>query len=195
MKTKIYKSEGYYRLLVNDDKVNHFHKSQDPILLGCITHYANTGFWTVLDFRLSTHCLPSAYLIDGIEEFVAKDEEEAQHVKNTLEHYRISNDNPLSFYWNRYYCTSFDGADKFPTQADNEKFLYVPRHACYSFKKANEKLMEMKTYWEAVRDDKITADHLIPNPNLQRSSSEFIFDRTMKKIKQQEQEQASKFKP
>ena len=43
MKTKINKSEGYYRLLVNDDKVNRFHKSQDPILLGCITHYANTG--------------------------------------------------------------------------------------------------------------------------------------------------------
>lgn len=185
MKTKISKSEGYYKLLVGDEKVNNFYKSEKPILLGCISNYAATGFWTVLDFRLSSYCFPSAYLLDGVEVLKAKDTEELEFIKNNLQHYKISEDDPMELYWNRYYCTSFDGADRYPTEEDQKRFLYVPRQACFSFKKAQEKLSEMKKYWEEQNIDYskgITAEHLIHNPELQKSASDFITERVLKEL-------------
>ncbi len=59
MKTKIIKSKGYYKLIVNDEQVNSYHKSSEPILLGCLSNYADSKNWTLSDFRLSEHLLPS----------------------------------------------------------------------------------------------------------------------------------------
>ena len=177
MKTTIDKSRGYYRLLLTDPQINSAHKAHEPILLGCISNYFDSQNWTVSDLRLSEHMLPSPYLCNSVEEFIAKDEEEFKNITSQLSHYNVG-ENPLSLSWNTYNTIVLDGADR----VDEAVSLNFPRFACFSFSKGMEKLTEMKEYWENVHEPIITSEHLIHNPNRQLSSSHFFFQRTMAKL-------------
>ena len=171
MKTKIIKSKGYYKLIVNDEQVNSYHKSSEPILLGCLSNYANSKNWTLSDFRLSEHLLPSPYLSNSLEEYIANDEEEYLSILSQLRNYRTS-DRPLHLLWNTYNTIVLDDADNQPSLSG----LNFPEWAFFTYKKGFEKLIEMKNYWENVNEKFISAEHLIENKHRQPSSSHFSFE-------------------
>lgn len=169
MKTKIVKSKGVYQLIIDDKKINEAYSFSDPILLACLSNYADSQNWTLSDVRLSENLNLSPYLFNSVEEYNAHNEEEFHSIISQLRTYKTS-DKPLHLYWNTYNTLVLDDADNQPSL----KGLNFPDFACFSFQHGYQKLREMKEFWENIQEPYPTSEHLIENKHRQPSSSSFF---------------------
>lgn len=63
VKTKIKRSKGSYRLVVDDKVINKEYEcsQKEPVVLAVISNFFDSGCWSVEDFRLTRHRIPSPY--------------------------------------------------------------------------------------------------------------------------------------
>ena len=175
MKTKIVKSKGLYNLIIDDPKINGAFSFNDPILLACLSNFADSKNWTLSDVRLSEHLNLSPYLFNSVEEYKAHNEEEFQSIISKLKTYRIS-DTPLHIIWNTYNTIVLDDADNHPSLHG----LDFPNFACFSFKHGYKKLCAMKDFWENIQEPYPTPAHLIENKHRQPNSLSFFHEYFLK---------------
>lgn len=172
MKTKIKKSKGYYRLVVDDEEINKKYGFKESIVLGCITEFWDAKQWRVEDYRLKEHLMPSPYLEDGVQVFKPRNEKEKQLLMDSLHTYKISEDGTFS--WDRFNATRFEGGD-LPCLTDKTLKQYSPV-ARFTFKKAYQLLLEQKEFWDNYDKKDLCFDEIrIENPHRQISESEILF--------------------
>lgn len=190
MKTKITKSEGYYKLIVDDPVVNATSQFGGPIVLACITEFAHMKCWSFDDYRLKDHLIPSPYLNDSNEEiykFTELPQEDKDLILSKVTTYTIGEDGNL-FYW-RFVTTDLDG--DIPTNDKRRQLTdgsFLTTAACFTFKAAQTKLKEAKEFWDSYEGS--LTDPIVKRENkyIQPHSSSFTCEMTefkerMKKYK------------
>lgn len=193
MKTKIIKSKGYYKLVVDDPEVNaKYNCEKNPILLGCITEFWDASQWRVEDYRLKQNLLPSPYLEDGVQVYTPKNQEEKDFLIKSLHTY---NENEKGeFVWDRFNSTRFEGGD-LPCLTDKSLTQYSTV-ARFTFKKAFKLLQEQKEFWENFDKKDLKIDEVrIENPYRQISESEISFHFIMERIEKEKTSSGKKIKP
>lgn len=172
MKTKIIKSEGYYKLVVADEKINEKYDctNENPIVLGNMINYFNTGCWTVCDYRLTKTRIPSEYVEEGFQHYSYETQEEKNLVISKIHSYYIDEDNK-QISWHRFDSTAYDGDNPSHTDKTGAKQTFTAR---FTFKGAFARLKEQKQFWDNFVGDDLKSDETrIANPHRQMSHSEF----------------------
>lgn len=182
MKTKILKSEGYYKLVVDDKDINDKSQYGSPIMLACITHFFNSGCWSFDDYRLSDNFIVSRYLNDSddtIYDFVNLPQEDKDLILSKIHTYDMQNNH--LHYW-RFNTTDLDG--DIPQDDKRRQFTtgdFLTKGACFTFKHAYEKLREAKKFWDNYDGDLNNPAVKRENKFIQPHSSSFYFDLTSTK--------------
>lgn len=180
MKTKIIKSEGYYKLIVDDPVINATSRFGGPIVLACITEFFHMKCWSFDDYRLKEHLIPSPYLNDSndrISNFTQLPQEDKDLILSKVKTYTIDDDGHL-FYW-RFVTTDLDGdipsKDKRRQLTDGS---FLTEAACFTFKGAQAKLKEAKVFWDSYEGE--LTDPIVKRENkyIQPNSSSFTFEMT-----------------
>lgn len=188
MKTKITKREGVQYLEVADKEINEKSKHGSPIVLAVITNFFSSGCWSFEDYRLNQHLIPSKYLNDSSEHiynFNDYPEEDKKLILSKLHDYKLSKEEGL-FYW-RYDGVSLEGdiPKDDPRRKDSLGNEY-PGCARFTFKEAQNKLREAKTFWESYEGSLTDEKIKLPNDKRQPHSSEFYFELSFNKARFEE---------
>lgn len=181
MKTKIVKDKGYYKLIIDDEKINQQYdcSNKDPIVLGHIINFFDSGCWSVCDYRLTKHRSPSPYLEEGVEQYWYTTEEEKLFVLSNLNTYRINQDTKL-ITWHRFDIYAFDGDNLNHTDSRGKIQNEVAR---FTFKGALQRLKEQKEFWSHFDGDDLSNDKTsINNPARQINSTALYFMRRKKEL-------------
>lgn len=181
MKTKILKSHGYYKLVVDDTSINSKYKCEDsPIVLGCITEFADASQWRVEDYRLRKNLLPSPYIEDGVQQYLPKNEEEKAFLLENLHTFKVDKKDG-SFYWPKFDSTLYEGGD-LPCLTDKALTQYNSV-ARFTFDTAFKLLQEQKAFWTNFDKDDLKLDEVrIDNPYRQIGESDVSFHFIMKTL-------------
>lgn len=196
MKTKINIREGAQYLEVADKEINDKSQHGSPIVLAVIKNFFNSKCWSFEDYRLKQHLIPSRYLNDSHEQiFNFKDypEVDKNMVISKLHEYSLTDKEGL-FYW-RFDGVSLEGdiAKDDPRRKFSSGQEY-PRCACFTFKEAQNKLREAKTFWESYEGSLTDEKIKLPNKHRQPHSAEFYFELSFNKERMENLEKNKKNK-
>lgn len=186
MKTKIIKSKGYYRLVVDDKAINaKYNCKREPIVLGIISEINDSGQWCVYDYRLKQNLLPSSHLVDIIQSYKPENDEEKAFLSENLHTFDIS-EKSGAFSWSKFDCTLYEGGDHpWLTDKTIKNIANTVSTARFTFKKAFKLLQEQKEFWEKFDKDNLQLDEVrISNPYRQITetyvSINFLFEKDPK---------------
>lgn len=146
--TKIKKSKGWYRLVVDDSKINKAYdcSQKEPIVLATISNFFDSGCWSVEDFRLTQHKTPSNYLEGSYQnkkEF--KNEQEKNKITSRLHTYIEEHINDKNYIiWDSFELAAFDGDN--PSCKDKRGYQ-CNVIARFSYKMALAELIKIQSYW------------------------------------------------
>lgn len=172
MKTKIVKSEGYYKLVVADEEINKKYDctNENPIVLGNMINHFNSGCWTVCDYRLTKTRIPSEYLEEGFQDFGYETEAEKELVLSKIHSYYIDEENK-NISWHRFDSTAYDGDNPSHIDSTGRTQSFTAR---FTYKGAYQRLREQKEFWEKFEGDDLKNEVTrIPNSHRQMHHSEF----------------------
>lgn len=174
MKTKIIKSKGYWRLVVQDEEVNQQYDctNKNPVVLGVLTEFFDSGCWALSDYRLSKHRFPSPYLEEAVQIYHYENEKEKNKVIEYLHTYEIS-EKEKCIIWSKFDSYAFDGDNPSHTDKYGEVYSTVAR---FSFKEGLNRLKQQKEFWENYDKKDLKSDEIrIENIHRQPGETEIYF--------------------
>lgn len=188
MKVKIQRrGEGSLSLVVADAAINKAYDATNsqPIELACLINFFGSGVYSLSDVRLSKYERVSPYLEGGVEIYKPKNVEEREFLQSVLHTYDERGD---TFSWNTFDINYFDGDN--PERKDKYGEVYTSI-ARFSYKEANERLQDIKTFWEKWSNPDLNLAK-INNPHRQLSSAEVFGELYLRREMQKQKKKKPK---
>jgi len=179
MKTKIKKTKGWYRLMVDDAAINKAYEcsQKDPIVLATIGNFFDSGCWDVTDFRITKYTEPNPYFegSDLCSKYY-KTQEEKDNITSRLHTYREKEEKGKKYIqWNTFDKALWDGDNPSCKDKSGTEYNVTAR---FTYKKALEKLSEIKQFWDNFEGTDLMSAK-IENPHRQISDMVFIIEESI----------------
>jgi hypothetical protein len=176
MKVKLLQDAGYFRLVVDESKINEKYNcsQENPIVLAVLTTWEGTKCWSLRDIRLEEVIYPSEHLEGfNLQKYMPKNEEDAKNLKSKLKYFKETPEGEIL--WGTF-CGVVGMGDR-TDHPDNPSWVGKAIEGCWSFKEVRKKLKEIRSFWENFEGEDLKLAKMV-NPYKQMRATDYKLEMT-----------------